>query len=71
MKTKYKIEKGQIKVEGNIYNSYSVLCYFEGKLLSKIADAFATEEQAKYFVDLCNRHNLEPVHLQNVLEDYL
>lgn len=69
--TKYKLQKETIIIEGNSYNTYSILCYRNRKLLTKIFDAFATETHAKRFVDMCNALKLQPIHLQNVLDDYL
>ena len=68
---KYKLQKQVINVEGQSYNTYSILCYRNGKLLTKIFDAFADETHAKRFVNMCNTNKLDPIHLQNVLDDYL
>lgn len=67
----YKYKKEQVKVEGRIHNTYSILCYKGNELIQKITDAFATKEAANSFVEMCNRYMLEPIHLLNVLDDYL
>ena len=67
----YKIKREQIKVEGRAYNTYSILCCDGKRQIIKIADAFATKDAAEQFVNICNELKLAPVHLQNVLDDYL
>ncbi len=65
MKIKYKISR-----ELCTYNTYSII-FQNGKQINKISDAFASKEKAQNFIDICNKHNIEPVHIYNVLDDYL
>ncbi len=51
---------------GNIYISYSV-----GNDDFYIHDVFISKRKAEKFVRLCNRLKLSPIHLKDVIEDFI
>ncbi len=55
------------------YSSYGLNVYVqvngENKLLKRVSDLFTEEQDARAFAELCNSENLEPVHLDDVIED--
>ena len=60
---------------GHCYISYGVGVYTQqhGKKygIKYLSDVFLRRKKAEKFVDKCNRLQLHPVHLENVIEDIL
>lgn len=67
------------KIKREIYFNKYVGFYFayaviykdtNGKIL-KISDVFRSKKKAVEFIRICNLLSLDPIHLEDVLEDYL
>ena len=65
---KYRLKKRlYFNIHIGFYFSYSVICR-EEKI--EIRDAFSDKRKAKAFISLINKLSLDPIHLNDVLEDY-
>lgn len=54
------------------YETFGIAVLDEnGNELLKVSDVSAKEDDARMVVDLCNKEQLEPIHLQDVIEDVL
>ncbi len=49
---------------------FGINVYEDGRQIESIADISENENQVSEFVDLCNRSNVEAVHLYDLLEDF-
>lgn len=68
----YVTEK-EIKINeyGKEYTCYGIKVYENSQVLKSMSDVFPDETIAKDFADMCNRSQLNPIHLEDVIEDYL
>ena len=58
--------------EGSVHLVYGVSAYGEkGRLLQSVPNVFCDLAMATDFVDACNRFQLCPIHLMDVIEDTL
>ena len=58
-------------VNGNEKTGYGIDVYKKGTYIGNIPSVFSKEKDAEEFVCLCNRLNLSPIHLENVIYDIL
>lgn len=57
---------------GNKYTVYGIEAVdYRGKVLLSFSDIFFDKQKAKHFVNLCNKNDLELIHLADVVEDVL
>ena len=61
------IESSVIDEEGTAHRVYGV----EVIERTKILDVFTNYEEAQQFIDLCNQLELSPIHIRDVIDDYL
>ena len=54
--------------EGKTLSTYGITAL---KIEESIPNIFTNEDDAKKFVDLCNKEKLELIHLHSVIEDIL
>lgn len=64
--TIYEMTQGVSVLEGEPYCSYGIRC---GGM--EIADISCDREKLAKLVDLCNHLALDPIHLRDVVEDFL
>ena len=57
--------------EGNKYVCYGINVYENNKLIKSLSDVFLDKITAENFTEACNRCQLHPIHLNDVIEDYL
>ncbi len=50
---------------------YGMEVHQNGRVMRAIADIFFDKKRALHFVELCNRLQLDPIHLDDVIEDIL
>ncbi|MDD6188113.1 MAG: DUF6514 family protein [Clostridiales bacterium] len=69
----YAVKESLYREEIGAYTAYGIGVFeYDGdekKTLQYIPDVFLDEDKAEQLVDMCNRLQLEPVHLLNVVED--
>ena len=69
------VEETLTKPELGTYTAFAIRAYEEkdGKQMihSHISDVFLNKKEAEHFVELCNRLQLDIVHLPDVIEDAL
>ena len=69
------LEETLSKPELGTYTAFAIRAYEEkdGKqiTLSHISDVFLNKAEAEHFVELCNRLQLDIIHLPDVIEDAL
>lgn len=53
------------------YVSYGICVYSDGKLVLCVPDVVTDSERAEKLVCLCNGCGLDPIHLADVIEDFL
>ena len=73
---KYRItEKTVDHPEIGTYDSYGICAYQTGpyaeRMIACFYDVFAERKKAEELVELCNSLELEPIHLEDVVEDAL
>lgn len=73
---KYRItEKTVSYPEIGTYNSYGICAYQKDlddeKLIACFYDVFSERKKAEELVELCNTLELDPIHLEDVVEDAL
>ena len=56
---------------GERLSVYGIDVYAQNQILSSYPELFFTREQGEGFVELCNASDLSPVHLPDVMEDFL
>lgn len=62
----YQITTGTYHLQGENYRSYGIRCAeFE------VGDISTDKAEVEALVELCNSGGLEPIHLLNVIEDFL
>ncbi len=57
--------------DGNKYVCYGINVYENNNLVKSLSDVFLDKVSAENFADMCNRCQLHPIHLSDVVEDYL
>lgn len=57
--------------DGEEYTCYGIKAYENNQIVNSLLDVFLNEPIAKDFADMCNRLQLNPIHLENAIEDYL
>lgn len=76
MRYKYSVIKGiYTNNEGEEYTAYGVVLFKKSNkrytAIKIVQDIFFDYKKAKDFVVLCNRNELSPIHLDDVIEDIL
>lgn len=72
MKAEYRVFRGQIfDEEKNIHMSYGIELWKNGELARRISDVSVDSEGLHELVRLCNELELDPVHLDDVVEDFV
>lgn len=66
----YELED-QIFIDGSTYQSYAVIVKENGSPVRLISDVFLNLKDAITFTACCNEEQLDPLHLDNVIEDVL
>ncbi len=51
--------------------TYAIVLRCGRRILRSVSNVFTSREAASEFVGLCNRHKLDPIHLDCVIADYL
>ena len=73
---KYSVFVEMLKNEDSVaYTAYGiVVCSMEDnerKEVLKISDVSSDKSRVEELVDLCNKEQLEPIHIYDVIEDFL
>ena len=69
---KYKIIEAVImNEETGRYRTYGIAIYDKGKLLRKINDVATDENKVKDLCIKCNSLALDPIHIDDIIEDNL
>ncbi|MCQ2552381.1 MAG: DUF6514 family protein [Clostridia bacterium] len=68
---KYTIIVTTITVEEKEYNSYGIACNDNGKIMKFVEDVSIDEKAVEKLVKLFNRLKLDPVQLEEAIEDAL
>ncbi len=63
-------ETCQNDIVGN-YVSYGIICYKDNNADLIIHDIFLDHSDAACFIDGLNKYKLDPIHLKQVIEEYL
>lgn len=68
----YLSETGSFKNEdGKNYTAYNILVKRNNIIMTRFSDVFFNKEAAMHFVDMCNRLNLDPLHVADVIDDVI
>lgn len=54
-----------------VYESYAIRLFNNGEQIRHIPDVFLNNAISQKFTALCNRLALDPIHLDDVINDYL
>ncbi len=65
----YVIEKESGEVINETSQSYSIVVKNDGAVTEKVPNAFLDERYAEKIVSLCNRLQLSPIHIYEVVEN--
>lgn len=72
MKAEYERKKEQFTdPDFGTYTAYAVVVKVQGTVVRCISDVFLSEAVADQFISLCNKLELDPVHLEEAIEDAL
>lgn len=63
-------EACQDDIAGN-YISYGIICCNETTSILEIHDIFLSCSDAKKFIDKLNKYELDPIHIEQVVDEYL
>lgn len=65
------VEENLQNCEFGSYIAYGIAVCFKSTniIIISISDVFLEKEKAEKLVELCNKNNLEPIHLREVVED--
>ncbi len=67
----YRICEETLLLEGINYISYGINLYNNGKCIKHIPNVFTDKITAETFINLCNKHKLSPIHLEDFIDDYM
>lgn len=68
----YRTEKHRFNPENAApYESYCLCCYRDGAPVLQIADLSLSGSSVERLAEQCNRLELSPLHLRDVVEDFL
>ena len=71
-KISYFTESENLKSDDGIqYTAYNVIVKMNNTVLTRFSDVFFNEDAARHFVDMCNRLELDPMHVADVIDDVL
>lgn len=68
---KYRYIREEFSYEEGNYIGYSIEILSEGISIEYIPDVFLEETDAKKYISLFNKLELDPVHIYDVLDDIL
>lgn len=71
MEYTYKLKTDTISDdEGNSVEVYGIVCSdSSSNLIKAVSNVFTNKEEAEQFISLCNKLELSPVHLQDVIDE--
>lgn len=67
----YQLVKEAVSANGTQYDTYGITVLVDGEPLSTIGDLSVDPAAVKRLIDLCNREELDPIHLDEVIENFL
>ena len=71
-KMQYRIFKEMITDEnGEIRLAYGIKLIQAGETKCRISDVTCSYPEIRKLCSLCNRHKLSPMHLEDIIEDFL
>ncbi len=68
---KYQIIECSVELDGINYTSYGIGYVSAGTLLFVIKDLTLNRARVEKFVSLCNDLQLDPIHIDDAVEDFL
>ncbi len=68
---KYYVIESRVEIDGAIYTTYGIGCKHAGSLLFEKKDLCIDKERVEELVYLCNRFKLDPIHIDDVIADFL
>ena len=72
MGAKYELVREELTdPERGAYTAYGVVLKQNGQILRTISDVFFNLAVAEQFISQCNELQLDPIHLDDVIEDLL
>ncbi len=71
MLVKYEVTEGDFELDGESYRSYGVAVMEDGAALKRIDDVSLEKDDIVNLVNFCNELELSPVHIDDVIEDFL
>ena len=70
-KITYIINETALTVNEKTEISYGISCFEDGHEIERIKDLSTNHNKVKQLVDTCNKLQLDPVHLNDVAEDFI
>lgn len=67
----YFVMPGVVEIENEKRTTYGIGAIYNGVLITEIRDISTNYNKIKNLVYLCNNENLSPIHLMDVVEDFL
>lgn len=72
MKMRYSAKREVINSEEfGEYITYGIQIYNDGELIREISDVSTSERKVADLCECCNRLKLDPIHIDDVIEDIL
>ena len=72
MRAEYELLEEQFTdPESGVYTAYGVVVKIDGQIFCSISDVFLDLAFAEQMISMCNKQNLSPVHLDDLIEDIL
>ncbi len=71
MLVRYEVTEGDFGLDGESYRSYGVAVMEDGVALKRIDDVSLEKNDIVNLVNLCNELELSPVHIDDVIENFL
>ena len=68
---RYLVIESSVEIDGANYISYGIGCEIAGELSFAVEDLCLSKARVENLVDLCNKLNLDPIHIDDVVEDFL
>ena len=67
----YFVMPGVVEIENEKHTTYGIGAIHNGVLVTEIRDISTNYNKIKNLVYLCNDENLSPIHLMDVVEDFI
>ena len=71
MLVKYEVAEGDFKLDDESYRSYGLVVKEDDTTLKQIDDVSLEKNDVVNLVKLCNKLELSPVHIDDVIEDFM